>query len=320
MNRKTIRKYNKKYKTIRRAIRRTRKGGDVKDFRDKMFTKFGRQSQAKTEFKSLLRRMEKLGFQCNEGMTRVFQARNIYTASVTVSVKDWLKSKIETIRSAGINHDDIVAVLMELGQLYLKYPKEWNFTSDVGNNDKNIKYGCVMELGKFIGNKITQEHSAAKPDMSATDIDILMNKQTRIQKLLDDTKIELETKLRIFSSGEKSKNDPEYIELRNLIVKYTGQISCIDTIITKIRSSGTTDINDISSKLNCVDYRFRKNLEELLQEARNEYYSQLTTDMSPASVLSSVALSSVASVGGSRRRRMNTHRRGKHTRRYNPKK
>ena len=50
MNRKTLRKYNKKYKTIRRAIRRTRKGGVI----------FGRQFDPKTEFESLLKKMENL--------------------------------------------------------------------------------------------------------------------------------------------------------------------------------------------------------------------------------------------------------------------
>lgn len=315
MNRKTIRKYNKKYKTIRRAIRRTRKGGDVKDFRDKMFTKFGRQSQAKTEFKSLLRRMEKLGFANCQSMINPFKETN------NKNLKDFLLSKITPFTSPD-NRNYIINALIQLGRLYLKYPIEWRFKSDVENVAKNNKYSCVMELGKIIGDKIQEEQNVAKSDMYVTDIDILLNKQTRIRKLLDDTQREHDAKLAYYSSGEKSENDAEYIELRESMVNYVRQISCIDAIIDKMRSSGTTDINidniaGISSNLYCVDYRFSKNLEELLQEARNEYTSQQTPGVS-SSVSSSV--SSDALLGGSRRRRMNTHRRGKHTRRYKPKK
>ena len=318
MNRKTIRKYNKKHKTIRRAIRRTRKGGDVKDFRDKMFTKFGRQSQAKTEFKSLLRRMEKLGLFRTTGCQRMINS--FREKNKSINLNDFLLSKIERITSTDDDRNGIIDALMQLGNLYLKYPTDWRFKSDLsdaGSVNKNDKYNCVMELGQIIGNKLRPERSDAKSDMYVTDIEILLHKQTRIQELLDDTQIELDTKLADYS---KSKNEAEYIKLRKLIVNYTGQISCIKAIIEKIRSSGTTDIADISSTLNCVDYRFNKNLEELLQEATDEYNSQPKSDALSSEALSSEALSSDVLLGGSRRRRMNTHRRGKHTRRYKPKK
>ena len=296
MNRKTIRKYNKKHKTIRRAIRRTRKGGDVKDFRDKMFTKFGRQSQAKTEFKSLLRRMEKLQVFGVTGCNHLFSSQfsNLKDSEYMVDI---LREKFNSIP----NRDDIIDALIQLGLLYLKYPREWNFTSDLSDNAddaKNIKYKCVVNIGKSIGEKIKAEKELVEKKL------LYIKEETEI--LLKTTTQQTDEIISKLSSSELKDTvlDNENLRLKNLLANLTGKIACINEIIKEINKSYFIDITALSESYRCVNDTFARQLPVLLRE------TNLPTRLEQQE----------HSAGGSRRRRMNTHRRGKHTRRYKPKK
>lgn len=292
MNRKTIRKYNKKYKTIRRAIRRTRKGGDFKDFRDTIFTKLGRQTQAKTEFKSLLRRMEKLQVFGVTGCDDSFVGK--------LNDPDESKYMVDILRE-NFNSVPNIDALIQLGLLYLKYHREWDFTSDLSDNAddaKNIKYKCVMNIGEIIGKKIEAEKELVEKKL------LQIKEETEksvsiIERELNDVYSsfrQLNTQATDGNTALKKTSETLLANVRT----YAYRVTCIDEIIIKVGQSDFIDIAALSRD-GCVFQRFGILLRELL-----------AATILPARL--------EQSEGGSRRRRMNTHRRGKHTRRYKPKK
>jgi hypothetical protein len=263
------------------VIRRTHKGGVI----------FSSKFNPTKEFESLLRRMEELQVfgvnSCDESEI------NEHLSTISRNPK-YMVDILREIFKDNYNRDKIVDVLMQLGLLYLKTTKEkWIFKSDSLFRDTkqtNMKYACCMNIGKIIGERINVENQVMEAKL-------LQNKdqtEALLKEIKDKQYIEMQKASKVTNVTEKTSLEDEILRLQKLQVDILHKKVCIDESIKQLNMSGFIDINTLSSYLSET-----AGCEDLLQL---------------------LLIKPIASEGGSRRRVRNTHRRGKHTRIYKPKK
>jgi hypothetical protein len=263
---KSLKKNKKKYKTKKRvAISRkvVHRGGDLKSIwqneRDKMLTKLGRQTQEKTEFKQLLREIERL---------RIFESEecDVFLRSLPnpnhidkESILDFLKKKF----NSSPNGQAIIGVLIKLGLLYLKNESTWDYQSkvDTVENGKNMKYNCLMFTGVMIGEKMKKEKESVLEKLK------IIKKQ--INELLVKTRQEKTAIMWKLSQVYFNKDSPfqeENSKLLTLLENLEYRNRCIDAVILEITKSDYVDVDDLNRKFNCVGDAFGKQLSQLLKD------------------------------------------------------
>ena len=263
---KSLKKNKKKYKTKKRVAishKVVHRGGDLKSIwqneRDKMLTKLGRQTQEKTEFKQLLREIERL---------RIFESEecDVFLRSLPnpnhidkESILDFLKKKF----NSSPNGQAIIGVLIKLGLLYLKNESTWDYQSkvDTVENCKNMKYNCLMFTGVMIGEKMKKEKESVLEKLK------IIKKQTN--ELLVKTRQEKTAIMWKLSQVYFNKDSPfqeENSKLLTLLENLEYRNRCIDAVILEITKSDYVDVDDLNRKFNCVGDAFGKQLSELLKD------------------------------------------------------
>ena len=271
---KSLKKNKKKYKTKKRvAISRkvVHRGGESTVFkymwqkkRDEMLTKLGRQTQEKTEFKQLLREIDRLRIfeseECDVFLRSLPNPNHIDEESNSTYMLDFLKQKF----NSSPNGQAIIDVLIKLGLLYLKNESTWDYKSDVdtGANGKNMKYNCLMFTGVMIGEKMKKEKESVLEKLK------IIKKQTN--ELLVKTRQDKTAIMWKLSQVYFNKDSPfqeENSKLLTLLENLEDRNRCIDAVILEITKSDYVDVDDLNRKYNCIGDTFGKQLSELLKDA-----------------------------------------------------
>jgi hypothetical protein len=270
---KSLKKNKKKYKTKKRVAishKVVHRGGESTGFkymwqkkRDEMLTKLGRQTQEKTEFKQLLREIDRLRIfeseECDVFLRSLPNPNHIDEESNSTYMLDFLKQKF----NSSPNGQAIIGVLIKLGLLYLKNESTWDYKSDVdtGANGKNMKYNCLMFTGVMIGEKMKKEKESVLEKLK------IIKKQTN--ELLVKTRQEKTAIMWKLSQVYFNKDSPfqeENSKLLTLLENLEYRNRCIDAVILEITKSDYVDVDDLNRKFNCVGDAFGKQLSELLKD------------------------------------------------------
>lgn len=267
---KSLKNNKKKYKTKKRVAishKVVHRGGDLKyiwqNKRDKMLTNWGRQTPEKTEFKQLLREIERLRIfeseDCDVFLRSLPNPNHIDEESNSTYMLDFLKTKFNSTP----NGQAIIDVLIKLGLLYLKNESTWDYKSDVdrAENGKNMKYNCLMFTGVMIGEKMKKEKESVLEKLK------IIKKQTNelIIKTRQD-KSAIMWKLSQVNFNKDSSFQEENSKLLTLVENLEDRNKCIDAVILEITNSDYVDIDDLNRKFNCIGDKIGKQLPQLLKD------------------------------------------------------
>ena len=253
---KSVKQNKKKYKSTRRVAtshKVVHRGGNLKDIwqnkRDKMLTKLGRQTPEKTEFKQLLREIERLRIfeseECDVFLSSLPNPNHIDEESNSTYMLDFLKTKFNSTP----NGQAIIDVLIKLGLLYLKNKSTWDYKSNVDTtvNGKNMKYNCLMLTGVMIGERMKNEKESVLEKLK------IIKRQTNelIIKTRQD-KIAIMWELNKVNFDKDSPLQEEYSKLLTLLESLENRNKHIDAVILEITKSDYVDVEYLNSKFNCV--------------------------------------------------------------------
>lgn len=253
---KSVKQNKKKYKSTRRVTtshKVVHRGGNLKDIwqnkRDKMLTKLGRQTPEKTEFKQLLREIERLRIfeseECDVFLSSLPNPNHIDEESNSTYMLDFLKTKFNSTP----NGQAIIDVLIKLGLLYLKNKSTWDYKSNVDTtvNGKNMKYNCLMLTGVMIGERMKNEKESVLEKLK------IIKRQTNelITKTRQD-KIAIMWELNKVNFDKDSPLQEEYSKLLTLLESLENRNKHIDAVILEITKSDYVDVEYLNSKFNCV--------------------------------------------------------------------
>ena len=253
---KSVKQNKKKYKSTRRVTtshKVVHRGGNLKDIwqnkRDKMLTKLGRQTPEKTEFKQLLREIERLRIfeseECDVFLSSLPNPNHIDEESNSTYMLDFLKTKFNSTP----NGQAIIDVLIKLGLLYLKNKSTWDYKSNVDTtvNGKNMKYNCLMLTGVMIGERMKNEKESVLEKLK------IIKRQTNeliIKTRHDKTAIMWE--LNKVNFDKDSPLQEENRKLLTLLESLENRNKHIDAVILEITKSDYVDVEYLNSKFNCV--------------------------------------------------------------------
>ena len=253
---KSVKQNKKKYKSTRRVAtshKVVHRGGNLKDIwqnkRDKMLTKLGRQTPEKTEFKQLLRDIERLRIfeseECDVFLSSLPNPNHIDEESNSTYMLDFLKTKFNSTP----NGQAIIDVLIKLGLLYLKNKSTWDYKSNVDTtvNGKNMKYNCLMLTGVMIGERMKNEKESVLEKLK------IIKRQTNelIIKTRQD-KIAIMWELNKVNFDKDSPLQEEYSKLLTLLESLENRNKHLDAVILEITKSDYVDVEYLNSKFNCV--------------------------------------------------------------------